>query len=368
MRRQLLDQMIDEQLVIQQAERDTAIQVSEQEVQDAVEQTYQNVRRQFTSDSEFESQLRQAGFASPEEWRRYLAEQQRRSILRQRLVESLRGQGKLRPIPPTDSAMRAYWEQSSGQLPRRPPVVSFRQVVVVPQADSAALQAAYQLAESLVVELRRGRADFAAVARRSSDDTLSRAAGGELGWFRRGVMVRDFENAAFAMRPGQISDPVLTEYGFHIIKVERAQPAEIFARHILITPEIGQEEIARARQLADSIHDVLGTGAPFDSLARRFSDPQEPRLAEDVPISELPPEYRERLTSDSTTGLKPPFVIGAGSPKPRFVILQLLERQGEGAMTYEEMKGVIRERLSQDLAMRYYLRQLRNQTYVDVRL
>ncbi|HEX9703953.1 MAG TPA: peptidylprolyl isomerase [Gemmatimonadales bacterium] len=367
LRRDMLDQMIDEQLIVEEAERDTTIQVSDQEVQDQVEQTYQNVRRQFATETEFHTQLRQAGFASAEEWRRYLADQQRRTILRQRLLESLRQQGKLRPIPPSDSALRAFWDQSKSQLPRRPAVVSFRQIALVPQADSVALRRAFHRAESLVVQLRRG-GDFAALARQFSDDSISRAAGGELGWFRRGTMVRNFDAVAFRLRPGDISDPVLTEYGFHIIKVERVQAAEVLARHILITPALSTEQIARYRGLADSIHAALAGGAAFDTLARRYSDPNEPRLAEDVPIEGLSPEYRQQLSSTSTTGLLPVFLVGAGTSRPHFVIFQLLKRQGEGEVTFEEMKPRIRERLAGEMGLQNYLKQLRRQTYVDVRL
>src|SRR5882762_9677391 len=100
-RRQVLSQMVDEELMVQQAERDTTIKVTDQEVQDAVEQTVQNVRKQFASIPEFQSQLRAAGFVSEEEWRRWLADQQRRAILQQRLIEGLKQKGKLRPIPPS---------------------------------------------------------------------------------------------------------------------------------------------------------------------------------------------------------------------------------------------------------------------------
>src|SRR5438876_671577 len=130
--------MADEELMVQQAERDTTIKVTEQEVQEAVEQTVQNVRKQFASIPEFRAQLQAAGFVSEEEWRRWLADQQRRSILQQRLIEELKGKGKLRPIPPTDAQMHEFWEANRGQQPKRPPAISFRQIVVVPKPDSAA--------------------------------------------------------------------------------------------------------------------------------------------------------------------------------------------------------------------------------------
>src|SRR6184192_2700091 len=155
-RRQILSQMVDEELLVQQAERDTTIKVTDQEVQDAVEQTVQNVRKQFTSIPEFQTQLRAAGFVSEEEWRRWLADQQRRSILQQRLLDQLRQKGKLRPIPPTAAQMRRFWEENRAQQPKRPAAISFRQIVVTPRADSTARARARQLAESLVVVLRHG--------------------------------------------------------------------------------------------------------------------------------------------------------------------------------------------------------------------
>lgn len=64
--------------------------------------------------------------------------------------------------------------------------------------------------------VRRGE-DFAKVAQEVSQDG-SRRRGGDLGWFGRGVMVREFEQAAFALQKGQISEPVKTQFGYHIIK------------------------------------------------------------------------------------------------------------------------------------------------------
>lgn len=372
MRRQILDRLVELELLVQQAQRDTSIKVTDQEVLDQVEQTYQNVRKQFRSETEFRDQIRQARFGSVEEWRRWLADQQRRELYAQRLIEAQRQKGKLRPIPPTDAQMREFWEQNRAQQPRRPATVSFRQIVIRPAPDSAAKRVASQRAESLVVELRKG-ADFAAAAKRFSGDSASAAQGGELGWFRRGVMVKEFEDMAFRLRPGEISPVVETSFGFHIIKVERTQPAEILARHILIVPEISAGQIAIARRLADSLHDALARtgatgGATFDSLAKVYADPLEPKLAEDAPLTEMPPEYQQVVSNDTTTGLKPVVAEGTNTPRPKFVVLEVTARHDAGDLTFDDVKLRIRQSLGEQLAIRHFIDQLKRQTYIDIRL
>jgi peptidyl-prolyl cis-trans isomerase SurA len=367
LRRQILDTMIEEELIVQQAQRDTSVKVTEQEVLDQVEQTYQNVRKQFASELEFQSQLRAARFGSTEEWRRWLAEEQRRRIQQERLFEVLRQKGKLKPIPPTDAQMREFWQQRKAQQPKRPATVSFRQIVIAARPDSGAKARARQLADSLLVELRHG-ADFATAAKRFSADSGSREQGGELGWFRRGVMVKEFEDVAFQLRPGEISPVVETAFGFHIIQLERVQPAEILARHVLIEPHISPAQVALARRLADSVHAALAAGASFDSLARRYADPLEPKFAEDAPNTQLPPAFQQRLASDTTLGLKPVVPVGADTRRPKFVVVELLRRNPEGELSFEDAKLQIRSQLAQQLAVRHYIDQLRRTTYIDIRL
>jgi len=367
LRRRILTSLVDMELLVQQAERDTTVKVTEQEVQDAVEQTVKNVRGRFASEMELQRQLRLAGFGSAEEWRRWLTESQRRAILSQRLQEQLRQKGILKPIPPTDAQMRAFWEANKGQSQRRPAVVSFRQVVVLPQPDSAARHAARATAESLLTVLRGG-GDFAAAARRFSADSATRDSGGSLGWFRLGTMVKPFEAAAFRLRPGQISDVVETVFGYHIIQVDRIQPAELLARHILITPVISPTQIEAARQRAESVHAALVRGGSFDSLARAYGDENAPKLAESVPLSEVGPDYQQLFARDSTLGPKAVLAVGVNGPRPQFAVLEVTARQPEGELAFEDVREQIRGRLAQDLGVQHYVDRLRRQTYVDIRM
>ncbi|OLC11428.1 MAG: hypothetical protein AUH41_00370 [Gemmatimonadetes bacterium 13_1_40CM_66_11] len=154
LRRQILDRLVEVEILVQQAERDTSIKVTDQEVLDQVEQTYQNVRKQFTSENDFRDQIRQARFGSVEEWRRWLSDQQRRQLLAQRLIEAQRQKGKLRPIPPTETQMREFWQQNKDQQPKRPAAVSFRRARRVAGAAAAARRGLCRHGEAILERQR----------------------------------------------------------------------------------------------------------------------------------------------------------------------------------------------------------------------
>ena len=96
-------------------------------------------------------------------------------------------------------------------------LVSLKQNATKAQSDSALVRA-----DSIYKALIKG-ADFAELAQRCSDDKGSARRGGDLSWVQRGYMVKEFEDAIFAMKPGEISKPILSPFGYHIIKVEAKQ-------------------------------------------------------------------------------------------------------------------------------------------------
>ncbi|HMH83270.1 MAG TPA: hypothetical protein VK531_10395, partial [Gemmatimonadales bacterium] len=132
-------------------------------------------------------------------------------------------------------------------------------------------------------------------------------------------------------------------------------------------PVISAAQIAVAKGKADSVHAALAHGAPFDSLARVYADPTEPKLADALALSQLPPEYLTAIGNDSVPGLKPVFEVGAGTARPRFVVFELTKRLPEGELSFDEVKDRIRDGLGQQLAIKHYLELLRRTTYVDVR-
>jgi peptidyl-prolyl cis-trans isomerase D len=154
----------------------------------------------------------------------------------------------------SDAEVREYYDEHQDDFKRG---ASARMTVAVlskapTRGDTLA---SLQRAERLRAELAGG-ADFAEVAKRESSDPGSKENGGDLGTFGRGQMVPAFEAAAFALPVGEVSQPVATPFGYHLIQVQEKNGDQIKARHILIPVEKSDAELDRFYAKADSLEDL----------------------------------------------------------------------------------------------------------------
>lgn len=367
--RQVISDLVDAEILVQVALRDTSIKVEDQEIAQGVDQQFRNVRQRFRTEIEFRNELARSGFQTPEEYRRWLTDDQRKAALRNRLMSKLQQEDKLKPVQPTEKEMQAYFDQFKDRLPQRPPTIGFKNIVIAPQPQALAKQHTLAQADSIVRELRSG-ADFAIAARRFSQDPASAEQGGDLGWFRRGSMVKEFEMVAFGIKPGVVSDPVESPFGYHIIQVQRVQPAEVQARHILLMPEVTQVDADSAQALAMRVSAAVAAGASFDSLSRLYHDPgEEKETADQVPFDQLPDEYKDGIGQADSGVVVPAFQIRKDMGlRRKWVVLQVTGRRAAGAVRYEDVKEQIRNKLASDLAQKRYIDRIRRSTYVDIRM
>jgi peptidyl-prolyl cis-trans isomerase SurA len=249
--------------------------------------------------------------------------------------------------------------------------VTFRQVVIEPEASQAAKDTARAEAERLLSRIRAGEA-FDSLALEYSDDTGTAEVGGDLGWFRRGRMVREFEDAAFGLLAGEVSPVVETEFGFHIIKVERFRQGERQARHILIMPERSDADLQKARDLANGVRARAQAGESMvDLVAEHREDVDE--LAPDSltvtfdQIGELGPAYAPLRTASSGDILGP-IEHQMPSGEQRFTVVHVLEVREAGAYTFEDLRGAIASRLQQEKQIERLHEQLRANTHIEIRM
>lgn len=211
-------------------------------------------------------------------------------------------------------------------------------------ADSADIEKqAHSLREDILVG-----ADFAELAEAMSEDEGSAASGGDLGTFARGRMVPPFEEAAFALEPGEVSQPVLTRFGWHLIKLEERLEEEgeekVRARHILLkfTPSQATED--SLRQVATDFRGLAadrGLDVAADIEAAEVRDPGWVTPGSAVPGLGLGTGWLVNLFFDSEVG----EVSRVGSVEGSFWVAQLVDAREEGVAPLEEVRSRVERSL-----------------------
>jgi peptidyl-prolyl cis-trans isomerase D len=172
----------------------------------------------------------------------------------------------------TDADVERYYAAHRDEFKRS--AVAYLSFVAQPRMpDAADTAGALDRARRIRAEVARAGADtFAAVARRESSDTVSGTQGGDLGWFKRAnpPFVREFADAVKRLRVGQVSDPVQSQFGLHIIRVTAAAGDSLQAAHILVPIDLQGAHLDLVESRADSLDRRAGEqedGATLDSAA-----------------------------------------------------------------------------------------------------
>ncbi|MFH1502659.1 MAG: peptidylprolyl isomerase [Candidatus Eisenbacteria bacterium] len=247
---------------------------------------------------------------------------------------------------PTDEETRAYFDSNRAKYERAPSAVL--NYVELPKAASAEDEQDIYTFLSDLANVARDGEDFAALATTYSQGP-SAPDGGDLGWFGRGQMVEAFENAAFALGVGEISDPIKTQFGYHIIKLEERRRQggvdEIHARHILVKIGPSEETLVdieeRATELM-TLADNVGLDAAADSLGFTTKATQPFENERTIPgIGEMRPAVVLAFEND------PGFVYGPFVSRDSYFVFEVGGRFPSRLPTFEELAAEAAERGSE---------------------
>ncbi len=266
LRRKILDAMMNDKLVLAQAVLDSVI-IPQEEVARRLDEQVKRLTRYYGS----EAKLEQIAGMSIAQMKREFQEDIRKRLMIEQIQQSKFGVTEI-----THREVLEFYETYRDSLPAVPEQVEMRQIAIFPRVTEQFREAARLKTLKLLDSLKAG-ADFDDFARRYSDDVGSARNGGNLGLARRGVFVKEFEEAAFALEPEQLSGVVETQFGFHIIKLVERKGEAVRPKHILIkvskTGESDQFVIDTLKALRQRVID----GASFEELARTYSEDEETR-------------------------------------------------------------------------------------------
>jgi peptidyl-prolyl cis-trans isomerase SurA len=378
LRRQVLEQLINEKLIVAEAKR-AGLSASDAEINRQIDEALRQKKEALGGEAAFQEQLRAENTTEALVRERY-RQQLQRELLARRMVEKALPRKTVSP-----SEAEAYFKLHPDKFPNRPGEVRL-QVIQIPTTPDSASDAHGKAA---ALEARRritSGEKFAKVAAEISEDPGSARSGGDLGFFTRGSMEPSLEDAAFSLKIGELSTPIHTAFGWHLIEVLERDTLrtragtdtldakghavlEAHARHILIRVPVGDADQERARAIAARVRGEGAKGTDFAALVHRYSKYAGPQDTSGdigfVSLGTLQPAIRAGLDSLEVGQISEVLQNQIG-----FNIFKLLDRRPERPYTYEEIKDELPDAVSEiKMRERYedWVKGLRAKAHVEVR-
>jgi peptidyl-prolyl cis-trans isomerase SurA len=340
LRTDVLNQLIERQVLLAEAER-LAITAPNADVQAETDKQMQQLRSRFPSTKDYQSALAQENTTEAEVRKRYET-----GVREQLTIQRLVGREVQSKTTVTDTEVRQYYEAHKDSLGKKPETLKLAHILIAFEPDSGQVRLARLRADSLRTRVVKGE-PFELVAQRESDDPSARV-GGDLGTFSHGDMVPEFESVAFSLKPMEISNPIRTRFGYHIIQVLEhfaetdSTPERVHARHIMVQIKPSPADEERARKKAMAVRDSILGGADFAAMARRYSADTATKdsggVLGDIPVPSLPQNMQEALAGLRVGEVSVPFKREAG-----FHLFKLLGRTAETDYVFADIKEDLRQ-------------------------
>ncbi|MBS1903857.1 MAG: peptidylprolyl isomerase [Bacteroidetes bacterium] len=323
LRKQILQSEIDQKAMLVKAEADTLINVTESEVDDQINDRIKQYQRQFGSQQEMEK----AFGKSAEEIRR--SADLREKARQQLFVDKLRQEKFSKPPVISRHDVQEFYAYYKDSLPSVGEQVELATIVKLIKPKAGEQDRLRALAKKLVDSLRAG-ASFEEFARRYSQHPTA-SAGGDLGGpYPRGTFIPDFEAAAFKLKVGEVSDPVETDQGIHIIKLLERRGEDIRVAQILMKATASTADEDSVRRLVSDLRDSILNGADFARIAKEYSDDQETKetggYLGKINLADLGPEQRGVLDSMNAGDISRPMKISFSKTITGYQIVKLFRR------------------------------------------
>ena len=266
--RKIINSMIDQKVILEMALLDSVV-VDESEVNQALEQQIENLIFESNGKENAEELLGQ----SINSFRREFWYEMQNRLITERYQQTLLSNIKL-----TRDDVESFLKTYKDSLPAVPTKVQLYHILIKVKPSKQSKQATINKLTTLRKKLVQKEVSFFEQAELHSEDVGSKERGGDLGWVKRGSLVKNFENAAFTLEVNEISNPIETEFGFHILETLDKKGEKINVRHILIKPPITKSDTENVYNFLDSLRlNEIKSIVDFKNLSEKFNEDEKTR-------------------------------------------------------------------------------------------
>ncbi|MBR6378414.1 MAG: peptidylprolyl isomerase [Fibrobacter sp.] len=372
----VLDQMIEEKVLLSRIDRDSIV-VTDAEVDQRVNAHLEQVKygnQEYLANTmkvyglneqeAFAKMIREGVGLDTVQYRARLSKQMRQHVeqlkVRQRYVGS---------INPTKKDVEEFYAKNKDSIPPQYNCVLLSHIQLVIHPDTAIVDSVKKLAEALIDSLNLGL-NFEILAKNHSQDT-SAAKGGDLGYFKRGLLDPAFERALDQLKNGQYSAvPVKTDLGWHIVRVLGRKEDGVRSAHILLRTIPTAADTAAVIQRADSLQKALKTKEEFSAAAKKLSEDKSSNFQGGLlgwfQRNEMEPAYVEPVAGLNVGEISEPVLIDGA-----YHLFRLDDSRQIRTLNLEEDYGKIESYTGAYLEtekLKKLLKKWRQEVHVDIRM
>jgi peptidyl-prolyl cis-trans isomerase SurA len=340
----LMDQLLVSKLLYNQSKVDS-IEVAPDEVEQQLNARIDRILSYMGNDvNQFEEYYGQTITAVKEQFREDLQEQI--------AAERIRG-NVIREVTVTPSEVKRFFQQiPRDSLPYFNAEVEIAEIAYQPEANQVTQDATLEQLINIREQIMSETISFAEAAAKYSQDG-SRQTGGNLGWAKRGKFVPEFEATAYNLEKGEISEVIETQFGYHILRLEERRGNSINVSHILLRPEISDEDVAKATAHLDSIRSlIVDDSLNFSFAVKRFGYDKMPSYNNDgrmsnpatgntiFEVGDLDPDVYFAIDDLEVGEITPPleFRSPGGDIMLHILMLQDRSRPHQASLSYDYSK------------------------------
>jgi len=316
---QTLDELIVQKVLLVKAKEDS-ITVSDRQIEGVLGEQIQQMVKQLGSEKKVEEYFGSTLSQVKREFRKEVEER----LLVQKLRETKSHETQI-----SRREVEQFYVTYRDSLPVLKDAVRLRHILVNVEPSEAAVKAAREKAEEVLARLKKGE-DFEELAKQFSEDPGSNANGGNLGVMQRGDLVREYEEAAFSLEPGEISGIVQSKFGLHIIQLIQKIGEKINTRHILFRVDTSpNDEIETQNRLKRLKQRILAGEISFEEAAKQFSkDTQTATKGGELGWFETK-DFQIPAFKAAVAGLKPGELSEPVKTRFGYHLIQVEERRDE---------------------------------------
>ncbi|MFK7747573.1 MAG: peptidylprolyl isomerase [Kordia sp.] len=335
----LLGKLMEDKLYAHHAIQDS-ISVSAGEISDRVNQSIEYFSQQIGG---MDKLLKFYAMEDEASLRKRLTEITKVQFLTQRMQSKV-----VRDVEITPEEVRQFFEKiPEDQRPRIGVELEVSQIIIEPEPSKEAVDKVIQKLKDIKAEVEAG-SSFGTKAILYSKDRVSGRQGGLMPINKRMPLAKEFKDMAFSLQQGEISDPFKTDFGWHIVMVDKVRGQERDVRHILLIPEVTADKLEEARKEIDTLRTrILDKEITFEEAARSFSDDKETRnnggklinpatFDTHFELTKMDPEQYSQIQPLKGDEISIPLIDETRTGQKRFKLLKVTNRYEEHIADYSK--------------------------------